>query len=876
MTATPEQVASIGKAGRDLLRFAWTREPRIDLMVTSGLIAVGRTFSTDPGASAALLREAIAPDHLSAHGYKELRWIAQEIKPIAQNDPSLAVDIYCAAFGYAETSEDSTNMGNSTLLALRSNRRQDYQGAWYLLSEAIAGILDDNLEAGVRAVVRSLHGYVERQQRYPADSPEGAQQSFAFGSFSANFQNDWSYSWYRSGYKPVQDAPVLLTKFEEFLNRLATQDGAPDKITRVLTTIVREPHVVAALWASLLDAGAKHPALYAARLLPLVCAHPVMLSSDTSYQLGNFIRAAYGTYSEADRKTIEREILSLPNEGAGKRAKSVLAGCIPGALISSAEMRDYIETLENTDGLRPNAPPMRITTAVREFDTDAYLEAEGVSLEEPESAALRQLMRAVEGLHRSDGGSDLSLSSVERQIDVLMSLLRALKAKSSEKVPATLFEHATGQMAEAAGRLARAEPSVLATPSVKRALKEILLFSSTSENPRYNAEHAVNFHEGVSWGGPSARTAAAHGLVDFTRASTRRDPQVMAAIHQLARDQMPEVRLQIVRNLSVLRLLDPQWIWSEIEYVLTNEEARGVVTGALDSLSRIAYLDIPRTIRAAKDVIHRYRDKNEPGMAECRSDAATLIFDLHIFDASQEADNFAAALIEATTENAEHIRHLVARYSDNLLVGSVDDPAAADNAPRRKVLVFYGVATERAFREIEDRAARLDLRNFSDWPDADQATVRNMFGILDEVSLRLHFATGNHHGIHSQPSDLSPQLIRVYHEAKPILSRLANAIVAPIAHHLIQTLEAFIPIDPAGVFALVALAVKSARQGGYSDESQAADLIVRIVERYLADYRAVFADRPRLDDLMDCLDIFARAGWPAAQALTFRLGEIWR
>ena len=167
---------------------------------------------------------------------------------------------------------------------------------------------------------------------------------------------------------------------------------------------------------------------------------------------------------------------------------------------------------------------------------------EGVSLEEPESALLRELMRAVEALHSPNRALDLSLSSVEHQLDVLMRLLRALKAKSSQKVPATLFEHATGQMAEAAGRLARAEPTVLAAPAVKRALKEILLFSSTSENPRYNAEHADDFHQSVSWGGPSARTAAAHGLIDFTRASTKRDPQVMAAIQQLARDRMPEVR----------------------------------------------------------------------------------------------------------------------------------------------------------------------------------------------------------------------------------------------------------------------------------------------------------------------------------------------
>ncbi len=108
------------------------------------------------------------------------------------------------------------------------------------------------------------------------------------------------------------------------------------------------------------------------------------------------------------------------------------------------------------------------------------------------------------------------------------------------------------------------------------------------------------------------------------------------------------------------------------------------------------------------------------------------------------------------------------------------------------------------------------------------------------------------------------------------MARLANAIVVPVAHHLVQALETFIPLDPPGVFALIAQAVKSAEQGGYSDESMGADLIVRIVQRYLADYRGVFADRAQLDDLMDCLDVFVRAGWPAAQALTFKLGEIWR
>jgi hypothetical protein len=113
-------------------------------------------------------------------------------------------------------------------------------------------------------------------------------------------------------------------------------------------------------------------------------------------------------------------------------------------------------------------------------------------------------------------------------------------------------------------------------------------------------------------------------------------------------------------------------------------------------------------------------------------------------------------------------------------------------------------------------------------------------------------------------------------EKQSVFVRFTGAMVASIAHNVIQALETFIPIDPPGVFALIAKSVRSAEQGRYGLESMAVDLIVRIVERYLADYRSVFADKARLDDLMDCLDVFVRAGWPAAQALTFRLGEIWR
>jgi hypothetical protein len=97
-----------------------------------------------------------------------------------------------------------------------------------------------------------------------------------------------------------------------------------------------------------------------------------------------------------------------------------------------------------------------------------------------------------------------------------------------------------------------------------------------------------------------------------------------------------------------------------------------------------------------------------------------------------------------------------------------------------------------------------------------------------------------------------------------------------LSYHLIQALEVFIPIDPPGVFTLIVQSVRASEKGGSSLEPMSANLIVRIVERYLADHREVFADPDRVNDLVDSLDVFVRAGWPEAQSLTFRLGEIWR
>jgi hypothetical protein len=155
-------------------------------------------------------------------------------------------------------------------------------------------------------------------------------------------------------------------------------------------------------------------------------------------------------------------------------------------------------------------------------------------------------------------------------------------------------------------------------------------------------------------------------------------------------------------------------------------------------------------------------------------------------------------------------------------------------------------------------------------------------GLIDRVGNEVYFASGafdvKRQGKNkvSNP-DKGGKEERFYLESSSLLDELTNVGIARVAHHILETLEFFISIDPRGVFLRIGKVVKAAQQGGYQNESLAADLIVQLVERYLAEYQTLLReDSECRQTLVDILDVFVQAGWPSARRLTYRLEEIFR
>jgi hypothetical protein len=98
-----------------------------------------------------------------------------------------------------------------------------------------------------------------------------------------------------------------------------------------------------------------------------------------------------------------------------------------------------------------------------------------------------------------------------------------------------------------------------------------------------------------------------------------------------------------------------------------------------------------------------------------------------------------------------------------------------------------------------------------------------------------------------------------------------------LVHHLVQTLEMFVPVDPAGVFLLVGRAVLAGRLWSYHFEDQAVELVVRIIRTYIAEHRSIFEKYPDcLRVLRELLDLFITAGWPSARTVAYRVDEVFR
>lgn len=871
----PKHRQDVGVASRRLLEFAWGCETRDRHLVAHALQFVCRTFKTDQAASAALLRRAVSPEHLAAFGSEELHWIASEIGQLAALDPDLVRDVYASAFSYREESSEPTPM-SGIVMPMTSNRRQDYETGLYGLRQAFPRFLSVAPEQAVAATHTALEAYVERE-RMPG---EVSHDAFEFRGANVYTAADYSHIWDSGHARPGDYVLELLDEVEAQVTRLAESGEDLEELGQFVDLVGRGTRL-AVVWRRLLRLGERYPATLGILIRPLLWAEPILTGAETAGPAGRLIASTAPHLPREDRERIERSIMKIPENAADDRREWLeqqrdrLLGCFGEIGPVTPDARARWTELRTEDAVPPigdDRPSVQVYS--RPFGEKEYLAEQGVPVDELPNQRIRDLEASVHQFASEHSNSPPDAATITQVLPDLRTLRQALDSADSDGVDARQATYAWGILADACAAVV-GSGDLDEVPQAEDFARETLIVASYHPDPAPTEDADSDFVR-PCWGTPAARIDAAQGLIVLAGHAPDASPLVTDALDRLMADPVPPVRYQLAIALHRLYEKSPNQCWDRLEQMVAREASPGVALALLQGpLYALRFVDANRAVRLTLELYSRFAEGE--GSADVRNACVSILANLYVVLDHADAGAIITGIHERLLEHLDEASHLVPGFREALVLGAVEDEDPDVHARRRRALTFVQdvtTAAAQAFREGVAVAKASDGQPRDDAPTSEQ--LEALAHLLDSVALNMYFASGAYEDEEGKGPEPAAQA-RLLREAGSIIDELADVGLAPVTHHVLETLEVLIPYDPSSVFMKVVAVIQGGRKGNYQYDQMAEEVLVRVVEHYLADYRAIFhRDEKARRALIETLDTFVRAGSEGARRLTYGLEGIFR
>jgi hypothetical protein len=159
--------AAFGSASRALLRLAWSATPYMSSITIAAIRCVAKSYGSDPDASRVLLREILEEPHFSEHAHTEAPWLAEGVRYIIPHDASFVATVYATLFARPAPQDGKSWFGGqaSRILPPTTNRKPEYEHAYWHLKRAIQLFLDTAPTEAVAAVIGAANGTAAGERR---------------------------------------------------------------------------------------------------------------------------------------------------------------------------------------------------------------------------------------------------------------------------------------------------------------------------------------------------------------------------------------------------------------------------------------------------------------------------------------------------------------------------------------------------------------------------------------------------------------------------------------------------------------------------------------------------------------------------------------
>jgi len=859
----------LGSAARALLNHALIGG-RATQLASAAIGFVADTYGTDPGSSRELLARLLTPDRLRDHAHEDMSWLSRKIKVIGETDPEFVVEIYATIFGHVVDDTSATSMGDSQIMPLTSNKRQDYEMSRWTLKEAFPGFLKSNPLPALRALVKTLENYVASEHRLQ----EGAQEHvLRIDGQEARLIDDLSHVW---AYNPDDDHhDNFQALIKAFTQRLMS---AKNEEARQLVAEAIACNRLAVIWARMFLAGAKRPEILGLQLWPCATTETFLRSTDTAKDAIDLIAATYPLVDEASRRSFEQRVMGFafsefsdPEASRRRFLLRVFATLGVDQLIT-AEARELLASVPEERRQQTNRRPFEIITSTGEPERYWWLKRKEVDVDAPANTTLLSLAEDVSNALGLSGKPETGIAPTEA-LARLQALAQGARDAVSAGANAEVIEYAENTLADGCEKLAQQKEELQRQPEVLASLcnlvEPLLAHPSPHVTPETNDKYKGTM---VSTNG--VRVDGVEATLQLCQVNSGTANRFVTSLEALVRDPHPAVRLVLAQRLVMLWHTARDAMWRLAEQIARDERHPGVLRFFADFLNRVIHADPVHTEALVIEIMPRVADEVDDSSERLADAIGSLVVLLWVSHGRTKADAVIKIWISDAAAHEAELSHGMSSIRDGLVLGyGASD--ARDTLIRRR-------CQELAAQVINATASGME--QYFQTPqenrtEEDQRRATRLAKLLDHTSDQFFFASGAFRRGNAD-DDKSPlttdELKRAFlDDNHAVFQRVGDVGTPHTIYHLIELLGFLVPANPPLVFDLVAHALlKAGRDQGYHFESLGADRFVEVIGLFLADHREIFDDNARRDKLVACLDAFVEAGWPAARRLLYRLPEL--
>jgi hypothetical protein len=821
---------------------------------------VARSFASNPAASRALLERVFDPKRLDKYAHIEVPALAQQIANIAPYDATFAVSIYGHVFGYHVGSQRETRITDSHILPMTSNASQDYDLARYSLAQHFSTFLKENPVAATEAIIAALEGDVV-VRRHISEQATDIVLNVDGKQLALREDGSAIWAWDRNSTHP-ESMDIIVQQFVGYL-----RNAGPAEIDPVLNKLF-EKNRLGLLWARLLMVGAERPEVFANRLWGLATNEQVLLSASVSHDAIAAVVAFYSSRSMEARRAFELAAFGYGaddqvHQSVRQHWLAILFQAIGADQLVTEQARSFLATEE---GSKPS-PNTRfeIFGGATDLTQRQILMDAGVDVDEPTNDQLLSMAEDVKvkaGLVHGGNSSIENIPEALEQLKLLYTAIESAGANEANNDVLCTAEETAGDLCTAIFGTA-AQTKVELSAADLAALELIAVGLSSSKREHY---------------GRAPRAGVVPALFSLCQ-----HPAVMTEplrrLQTMARDPNLAVRHAVVRTLVTLRQVAPTEMWEMADVFISAEKDAGVMQGfAAALLGRTRFFDAPRTEAMLLAIQSRFPfsvPRNNGGrrnpLDETMAHLFALLYVWHDLESSkQEVFRWAADPLRYE----EQIRSGLWMVREAASAGyDADSPEARQ--PRERVQALITAVVDQTAGVLE---AHFRLESAAQKAHHQEALTYAK--CLGYACSSCYFGSGafpERNGNHIAPIQSNAGKERFIADMGTTLQRIGDIAVPHTMYELVQLFDFLLPGNPEACFDLFAHALTtSGRMQGFQLESLGVDVLVRVVSRCLADYEYIFRDEGRRKRLIECLDVFVDAGWPAALRLLYGLPDALR